>query len=339
MISQTYRLFSPRQIRVDLVDEVINENDIIVRPTYLSICAADQRYYTGRRDKEVLKRKLPMALIHEAVGEVIYDPKGEIASGTKVVMIPNTPVEHDSIIKENYLRSSYFKSSGYDGFMRSIVIMNRDRIIPYRNIEDRTAVLLELMSVAMNALEHFDHYSHLKKQTIGIWGDGSVGFVTALVLKYTFPNAKIAVMGTVVEKLNYFQFADETHLVNDLPDNFKVDHAFECVGGPYAADAINQIIDFINPEGSIALMGVSEANVPINTRMVLEKGLTLLGNSRSGYEDFKASIEFLEKFPQAKEYLNTIISDEVIVKNTKDISKAFDSDLNNEFKTIMKWEI
>ena len=339
MISQTYRLFSPRQIRIDLVDESLCENDVVIRPTYLSICAADQRYYTGRRDKEVLKKKLPMALIHEAVGEVIYDPKGEISVGTKVVMIPNTPTEKDDVIKENYLRSSYFKSSGYDGFMRSIVIMNRNRIIPYYKIEDRTAVLLELMSVAMNALEHFDHYSHLKKQTIGVWGDGNVGFVTALVLKYTFPNAKIVVMGTTLEKLNYFQFADEVHLITDLPDNFKIDHGFECVGGQYSGDAINQIIDYINPEGSIALMGVSENNVPINTRMVLEKGLTLLGNSRSSYEDFAASIEFLEKFPKAKEYINTIISDEVEVKSISDINKAFDIDLNNEFKTVMRWKV
>ena len=339
MISQTYRLFSPRQIRVDLIDEQLGEEDLVVRPTYLSICAADQRYYTGRRDHEVLKKKLPMALIHEAVGEVLYDPKGKFSVGTKVVMIPNTPTEHDEVIKENYLRSSYFKSSGFDGFMRSIVIMNRNRVIPYYNIEDRTAVLLELMSVAMNALEHFDHYSHLKKQTIGIWGDGNVGFVTALILKYTFPNAKIVVLGKTIEKLNYFQFADEVHTITDIPNNFKIDHAFECVGGQYCGDAINQIIDYINPEGSIALMGVSENNVPINTRMVLEKGLTLLGNSRSSYEDFAASIEFLEKFPKAKEYLNTIISDEIEVKSISDINRAFDTDLNNEFKTIMKWKV
>ena len=339
MISQTYRLFSPKQIRVDLVDEQLGENDILVKPTYLSICAADQRYYSGRRDKEVMKKKLPMALIHEAIGEVVYDPKGEISLGTKVVMIPNTPIEKDDVIKENYLRSSRFKSSGYDGFMRSIVLIDRNRVIPYYNIDDKNAVLLELISVAMNALEHFTHYSHLKKQTIGIWGDGSVGFVTALVLKYTFPNAKIVVVGAVREKLNYFQFADETYLSSDIPENFSVDHAFECVGGYHSEEAINQIIDVINPEGSIALMGVSENNVPLNTRMILEKGLTLLGNSRSGREDFEASIEFLNKFDNAKKYLNTIISDEFVVKSIKDITEAFDKDSNNEFKTIMKWEI
>ena len=339
MINQSYRLFSPRQIRCELIDERVSDEDVVVRPTYLSICAADQRYYTGNRSKEVLMKKLPMALIHEAIGEIVFDPKGEYKPGTKVVMIPNTPVEEDSVIKENYLRSSYFRSSGYDGFMQSIVTIERTRVIPYDGISDRIAVLLELMSVAMNALEHFASFSHMRKQTIGIWGCGNVGFVTALILKKTFPNAEIVVFGTTDEKLRYFQFADETFRIDNIPPDLRVDHAFECVGGSHCEDAINQIIDIINPEGSIALMGVSENNVPINTRMVLEKGLTILGNSRSGYEDFDNSIKFLRNYPEAQGYLENIISDEVVVKSIKDINKAFDLDVNNEFKTIMKWEI
>ena len=70
MINQSYRLVAPKQIRVDFIDEYLDSKNIIVRPVYLSICAADQRYYTGNRSKEVLKKKLPMALIHEAIGEV-----------------------------------------------------------------------------------------------------------------------------------------------------------------------------------------------------------------------------------------------------------------------------
>ena len=337
MIVQSYRLFSPRQIRTDFINLPINKNNVLVRPTYLSICAADQRYYQGRRDPAVLAKKLPMALIHEAVGKVVFDPSGEFKAGDNVVMIPNTPVESDNIIKENYLRTSLFRSSGYDGFMQGIVDIERSRIIKYEKIENRIAVLLELISVAMNALEHFESYSHLKKQTLGVWGDGSVGYVTALVLKKTFPNAKVVVFGNRMEKLHYFQFADEVYQVSNVPSDVRVDHAFECVGGTKAENAINQIIDIINPQGSIALMGVSENNVPINTRMILEKGLTLLGNSRSSYEDFYASIRFIEDNEDVPGYLNSIISDEVDVNTINDIHTAFEKDLSNDFKTIMKW--
>lgn len=338
MINQAYRLIAPRQISVDFVDEIINNNNIIVRPTFLSICAADQRYYTGSRGKEVLKKKLPMSLIHEAVGKVIYDPTGEFKRGTNVVMIPNTPHERSEIIKENYLRSSTFRASGVDGFLQSFVKMRKDRVIPFK-AEPKVAVLLELLSVAMNALEHFNKANHTKREVLGVWGSGNVGFAMALILKYTFPDSKVVVFGTNEQKLSYFSFADATYLIDNIPKDLRVDHAFECVGGSGSESAINQIIDYINEEGSICLMGVSENNVAINTRMILEKGLTLVGNSRSGYEDFSEAIKFIESSKDIINYLRTIISEEIIVREVKDIYNAFERDLNNEFKTVMKWEI
>lgn len=338
MINEVYRLIAPKQIRTDFVDEIVID-EVVVKPTFLSICAADQRYYTGSRGKEVMSKKLPMALIHEAVGEVLFDPKGEFENGTQVVMIPNTPVENDKIIKENYLRSSKFRASGFDGFMQDLVLMDRTRIIPFVNIPQRTAVLLELTSVVMNAMEHFKKDSHNRKETIGVWGNGNLGFISALFLKTMYPDSKIVVFGVHGQKMQYFPFVDETYLINEIPEELRIDHAFECVGGGGSEKAINQIIDYINPEGSIVLMGVSEQNPMINTRMVLEKGLTLLGNSRSGYVDFKAAVDLLEENERTREYLDTIISEEIVIRNIEDMHRAFEHDQLNDFKTVMKWEV
>ena len=54
MINIVYRLVSPK-----LFEEVYGEiddleNEVIVRPTHLSICRADQRYYQGNRIPEIL---------------------------------------------------------------------------------------------------------------------------------------------------------------------------------------------------------------------------------------------------------------------------------------------
>lgn len=338
MINEVYRLIAPKSIRTDFVDEIIHD-EVVVRPVYLSICAADQRYYTGSRGKEILSEKLPMALIHEAVGKVIYDPKGEYEVGTQVVMIPNTPVEKDEVIKENYLRSSKFRASGFDGFMQEMVLMDRTRIIPFEKVSMRIAVLAELTSVVMNAVEHFQQTAHERKNTIGIWGNGNLGFITALVLKIMYPETKVIVFGLRQEKMQYFPFVDETYLTHEIPSDLRIDHAFECVGGTGSETAINQIIDYINPQGTIALMGVSELNVAINTRMVLEKGLNLIGSSRSGYVDFKAAIDFMEENEMAREYLDTIISEEMEIRTIADMHRAFEHDRMNDFKTVMKWEI
>lgn len=338
MINQVYRLIGAKQIRTDFVDLELDEECVIVRPMYLSICAADQRYYTGSRGREIMKSKLPMALIHEAVGKVLYDPKGEYETGTHVVMIPNTPVEESEVIKDNYLRSSKFRASGFDGFMQSVVKMQRDLLIPFKS-NPRTAVLLELMSVAVNAIENFKLKSHAKKEVLGVWGNGNLGFVTTLLLKKEFPNAKIVLFGVNEEKMSYFSFVDEYYQINHIPKDLRVDHAFECVGGQASEDAVDQIIDYIYPQGCISLLGVSEQPVQINTRMILEKGLTLLGNSRSNYSDFKKAVAYLDENADVREYLSTIISEEIVVHTVNDIHRAFENDLNNCFKTIMRWEI
>ncbi|MCT6706903.1 ribitol-5-phosphate dehydrogenase, partial [Staphylococcus aureus] len=76
----------PRQFDVTYNNVDIFGNHVIVRPLYLSFCADDQRYYTCRRDENVLRKKLPKSLVQEAVGEVVFDSKGVFEKGTKVVM-------------------------------------------------------------------------------------------------------------------------------------------------------------------------------------------------------------------------------------------------------------
>ena len=79
--------------------------------------------------------------------------------------------------------------------------------------------------------------------------------------------------------------------------------------------------------------------VPINTRMVLEKGLRIFGSSRSGYEDFKGTIELYHENRDVQEYLERLISDIVPIKTMKDMNTAFDTDIKKPGgKTIMLWE-
>ena len=43
------------------------------------------------------------------------------------------------------------------------------------------------------------------------------------------------------------------------------------------------------------MMGVSEFEVPLNTRDILEKGLTWVGSSRSGRKDFEEAVKITVK--------------------------------------------
>ncbi len=339
MINQVYRLTSPGIIDVACTVPDI-KNSVLLRPLYMSVCKADQRYYLGNRSKEALKAKLPMALIHECVAKVEFDPTGNFKPGEIVVPVPNTPTEDDDVIAENYRLTSHFCSSGYDGFLRDYIDIDPGRLVRVpEGVDLKIAAFAELISVAVHAVSRFDKFSHSRKNAIGVWGDGNVGFITALILKAVYPDSKLYVFGTVYEKLAYFSFADGTFHVDNVPADLMVDHAFECVGGEASRYAVAQIIDHINPEGSIGLMGVSESPVGINTRMVLEKGLNLFGSSRSGVADFERTMQILSANPNAIAYLENLVGEVVSVRSIADIHKAFASDISRSFgKTIIKWE-
>ena len=338
MLNTVYQLVAPRKFEVTYENIGLQDDDIIVRPTHLSICNADQRYYQGLREEHVLRQKLPMALIHEGIGVVLRDPSGEFEPGEEVVMIPNTPVEEDEFIAENYLRSSKFRASGFNGFMQEYVKIRKDRLVRLpQGINKEVAAFTEIVRV--HARSRFDRFAHGRRNVVGIWGDGNLGYITAVFFKTMFPDTKLYIFGVSKDKLSDFTFADATYQVSDIPENMELDHAFECVGGAGSGKAIDQIIDFIKPEGTISILGVSEYPVPINTRMILEKGLRVFGSSRSGRVDFEKTVELYREHPEIINYLSNIVGAVIPVRSIADMKKAFEMDIQKSFgKTIMLWE-
>ena len=340
MINTVYRLVAPKMFNSIYQEVDPSTNELIVRPTHLSICKADERYYSGNRDPHILDEKLPLALIHEGIGKVVHDRSGEFKAGDTVVMIPNIPLEDDTVISENYLESSKFRSSDFDGFLQEYVVTTADRVLKIEDpISPYVASFTELTSVCLHAISRMDKFAHCRRDTVGVWGDGNVGFITSLLFKVMFPETEVIVFGRNPEKLSYFTFADKTLIINEIPHDLKVDHAFECVGGIKSQSAIEQMVDHINPEGAIALLGVSEYPIPINTRMILEKGIFLFGNSRSGKIDFERTLDIFKKNEKVISYLENLVVEKVKIRNLEDIGDAFEKNLGIDFgKLILIWD-
>ena len=339
MINTVYRLRSPRRFEIAFTE--VEPKGVIVRPTHLSICNADQRYYQGTRDLKVLSEKLPMALIHEGIGQVVFDDTGSFRIGDRVVMIPNIPCESDEYIAENYLRSSKFCGSSADGFLQEYYQVSPERLVALpEGVDPDVAAFTELVSVSVHAITRFQSIAHSRRESIGVWGDGNLAFITSLLLKKLMPDSRIYVFGISREKLSDFSFADGTYLTTRVPGDLRLDHAFECVGGNGSPVAIEQIIGLIRPEGTIAIMGVSEYPVPVNTRMILEKGLRMFGTSRSGREDFIRTVDLYRDHPEVPILLSRLVGSVVEVNAFPDIKKAFETDIRKAFgKTILRWNI
>ncbi len=300
MFVKSYKITEPGCFEIFVED--IKEDNVLVRPEYLAICKADIRYYQGNRSRTILKRKFPMSLVHEGIGIVARDKGGQFKAGQRVVMVPCEIAECDGLkcekcvrvydyLQDNYCPKSSFRSSNADGFSKEMINVKSDYLLPIPDGIGEEAVFSELISVGCCALRRAGLWDEKVKE-ISVWGDGIMGYIIALVAHYGL-GAKVNVIGINREKLKLFDFAS-VYMANDISGLPQTSVCIEAVGGNASAQAINQAIDSIFSGGRIILCGVSGENAPLNTRMILEKGLSLLGATRSNVKDFEKAISLLE---------------------------------------------
>ena len=331
MIKQVIRLIQPGLFLPCFLIEKHKKNHILVRPRYLSICAADQRYYQGNRPPEVLAKKLPIALFHEAIGEVLRDPSGELKSRTFCVLLPGGIQSLND--ESNYKQGAMFRSSNSDGFCQEIMCLDRREILPILDKNIWPYLFTELMSVCCQALRKLEKVVLVKKgMKIGIWGDGSMSFMMALTLSQLKPESELYVFGKHDDKLINFSFVKQKINIADISDKTKIDIAIECVGGTGSQKAIIQAIDKLNPTGSLLLMGVSEIPPAIPTRNILEKGLIIIGSSRSTKKDFETALNLISK-KTIQNSLLKIISLKKTFSNASELIDIFNEDKKSKYKT------
>lgn len=334
VISSTYRLISPGQFKEINIEHELSDGEVVVCPSLASVCHADLRYYTGNRREEDLFNKLPMALFHEGIGSIVASRDPDLKIGEKVVIVPSIPYyklihgrKEDCCgscrrgADDNYCEKGVFLGSGYDGIGQSRIVLPSENVIPIPDgVPDDIALLAELCSISLYGISRLDQES-LKREKIAIFGDGPVGFLTAAVLShiYDVPKERLLVFGADIKKLNQFDFATQHHIKNfDSLVEEDVTVAIECTGGNFSEKAIDQAIDLLAYEGKLLLLGVTEQRIRINTRSILEKGITISGSSRSSAADFKA----LMKVFQNKQFQQTI--SKLIPNETESIHNIHD---------------
>ncbi|WP_147534331.1 zinc-binding dehydrogenase [Bacillus marasmi] len=335
--SRTFRLLSPGNVEEVMIERDVMDGEVVVEPILASVCHADLRYYMGLRSPEVMAKKLPMALIHEGIGRVIESKADGVEVGQRVVIVPNIPgngdsVECSSLCEDefigNYNEKNKFLGSGYDGIAQSRLVIPAECAIPVADsIPNEIAVLSELCTVSYQALSRIKSKLNSPNSKVAVFGDGPVGYLTAAMIHhiYGLDASRLIVFGAIPEKLAQFGFAKRALVQEyDFKTSEKVDVVVECTGGKFSESAVNQGIDLLARGGTLVLMGVSEERVPINTRDVLEKGLTLYGSSRSAYPDFHAVITAMEDVEYQKTLRAILPAEFNPIHDAKDFMKAMD---------------
>ena len=162
--------------------------------------------------------------------------------------------------------------------------------------------------------------------------------MVANIINYTCQKQRLWLLVVIGKSWNSSHLPKNAIYTDNIPEDLAFDHALKCCGGDGTGPAINDLIRYIRPQGTILMMGVSEYKVNLNTRDALEKGLLLVGSSRSGRIDFENAIQMMEVKKFANRLKNILYLEEP-VREIKDIHRVFATDLNTAFKTVFKWEV
>jgi len=316
--SKIFEVVGPYEMR-ERVEEIsyIEEDYVLLETRLTGVCHADLRYVSCLRPPEVLKQKLPLCVFHEGVAKVIDvgDSVKHISKDDLVVIVPNIPCyihnkeKYPDIYRacnsckpegagENLCEDVKFISSNAPGLCRTYLLHPASCVFPVPNdVPEEIAVLSEPLSVINRALKKVVIE---KDRCVIVLGGGFMGFITAAVLSEIVGVSKSNLFVTDIfdHKLDKFkEFATtvntkESLIPNEMISSFNV--AFECAGGRAAIATIDQAISLLHAGGTCVLIGVSEDKVPVETRKILEKGLKLIGTTRSAAIDYPTVLEWLK---------------------------------------------
>jgi len=342
-----YRLTQP--FRIEAVEREVKRerpDDLLIRPRLTGVCSSDLKLYAGTRDRRALSRKLPLALLHEGVAEVV-EPNlagSTLRPGTRVVVVPNIPcyIAYPDLYPskeegcppcrpggagENYCLHNLYLSSNTDGLAQSAFRHPASLVVPIApEVPDRIAALTEPLTTILAGCEKAPIRPDSRCL---ILGNGPLGQLVAICLTafYGVPRAAISMSGRDWTNRPHALSLVGTSLDGDDPQSFaplhgKIDLAFECVGGDANGETLEQAVECLRPGGSAVLFGPSERAVALNTREMIGKGLTFYGANRSFVRHFCAVLERFRD-PEVRKLADALLGpDEFCVRSADDLNRA-----------------
>jgi ribitol-5-phosphate 2-dehydrogenase len=341
-----YRLTQP--FRIEAIEREVKReraDDVLLRPRVTTVCGSDLKLYAGARDRRALSRKLPLALLHEGVAEVVEPAAaGSARPGSRVVVVPNIPCyiafpelypsKAEGCIAcrpggsgENYCLHNLYLSSNTDGLAQSAFRHPASLMVPVpAEVPDRIAVLTEPFTTIVAGFERAPIRPGARYM---ILGNGPLGQLVAIGLTafhgvprdaiyMSGPNWEarkpvLSLIGTALDPTDRQAFASLRG---------EIDVVFECVGGENNGQTLDQAVDCLRPGGTAILFGPSEQSVAFNTREMIGKGLVFHGCNRSFVQHFVYVVDHLRDPGVQKQIERVLSPDEFQVRSAEDLNRA-----------------
>lgn len=311
------QIVSPEKVQIlDVEKPALQPDEVLLKIEYVGFCGSDLNTFLGKNPMV----KMPVVPGHE-VGAVI-EAKGEqvpdnLAIGQVVTVNPYTNCgKCASCRNRRYNACQHNETLGVqrNGAMCEYITLPWQKVIPADGMSTRDCALIEPMSVGFHAVSNA---CVVDNDIVMVIGCGMVGL--GAVVRAALRGATVVAVDLDDEKLALAKEVGAKYVINSKTTNvhdevmrisqgFGADVVIEAVGNPMT---YNMAIDEVSFTGRVVYIGYAKSEVSFQTKLFVQKELTIRGSRNALPEDFRAVINYLNQnnFPYSK-FISKIVKPE-----------------------------
>lgn len=298
---------------VDVEKPALQYGQVLIRINYVGFCGSDLNTYRGMNPMV----KMPVIPGHEigATIEAVTDGVPEnIKPGMVVTVNPYTNCGQCSACLSghpNACKDNQTLGVQRNGAMQDYLAVPWQKIIPAATISPLQSALIEPMSVGFHAVNRAEVTDI---DTVMVIGCGMIGM--GAIVRAALRGATVIAVDVDDEKLELAKSIGAKHTINsktedihsrlmDITDGFGPSVCIEAVGSPVTYRCA---IDEIAFSGRVVFIGYAKTEIEFQTKLFVQKELTIRGSRNAMPEDFRAVINWMkENSKTAQPFITSVV--------------------------------
>ena len=298
---------------VDVEKPALQYGQVLIRINYVGFCGSDLNTYRGMNPMV----KMPVIPGHEigATIEAVADGVPEnLKPGMVVTVNPYTNCGQCSACLSghpNACKDNQTLGVQRNGAMQDYLAVPWQKIIPAATISPLQSALIEPMSVGFHAVNRAEV---IDIDTVMVIGCGMIGM--GAIVRAALRGATVIAVDVDDEKLELAKSIGAKHTINsktedihsrlvDITDEFGPSVCIEAVGSPVTYRCA---IDEIAFSGRVVFIGYAKTEIEFQTKLFVQKELTIRGSRNAMPEDFRAVINWMkENSKTAQPFITSVV--------------------------------
>lgn len=305
--------------RIEIVDRPIPDvgpEEILLRIKYVGFCGSDLNTYLGKNPM-VSYPRVPGHEVAATIEEIGKKVPKQFIKGQKATVIPYTNCGECPACENgrfNACQNNETLGVQRDGAMSSYLAVPWQKVVVEDKLTFKELALIEPLTVGFHAI---NRAQVTKNDLVMVLGCGMIGM--GAIIGALQREATVVAVDIDNKKLELAKKVGAQYAINSKTEDLSTALAnndfisepnvvIEAVGNPITYKAAIEIVAFT---GRVVCIGYAKEDIPISTKLWVQKELDIRGSRNAAAQDFYAVIEYMKlgEFPY-NEFISKIIHPE-----------------------------